>query len=187
MKNIQFFKESLKNIREVGTIFPSSKFVVEKMIAPINFEKKLTILELGSGSGVITKKLLEKISYDSQLICFETNKKFYEELKKINDKKMILINESAEKIKLHLDELKIEKVDYIVSSVPLVSLPKETTNKILSISVEILGKSGKLIQLQYTKLLEKRLRNHYNQIDIQFTPKYYLPAFIYTCYNQKPL
>ena len=187
MKNIQFFKESLKNIKEVGTIFPSSKSVVEKMVAPINFEKKLTILELGSGSGVITKKLLGKISCDSQLICFETNKKFYQELKKINDKKMILINESAEKMKSYLDEFEIEKVDYIVSSVPLVSLPKETTNKILSISVEILGESGKLIQLQYTKLLDKRLKSHYNQIDIQFTLKYYLPAFIYTCHNQKPL
>ena len=187
MKNIQFFKESLKNLKEVGTIFPSSKSVVKKMVAPINFEKKLTILELGSGSGVITKKLLEKISCDSQLICFETNKKFYQELKKINDKKMILINESAEKMKQYLDEFEIEKVDYIVSSVPLVSLPKETTNKILSISVEILGISGKLIQLQYTKLLDKRLKSYVNQIDIQFTPKNYLPAFIYTCYNQKSL
>ena len=187
MKNIEFFKESLKNLKEVGTIFPSSKFVVEKMVAPIIFDKKLTILELGSGSGVITKELLEKMSCDSQLICFETNKKFYQELKKINDKKMVLINKSAEKMKLYLDEFEIEKVNYIVSSVPLVSLPKEIANKILSVSVEILGTSGKLIQLQYTKLLDKKLKSYYNQIDIQFTPKYYLPAFIYTCHNQKPL
>ena len=187
MKNIQFIKESLKNIKKVGTVLPSSKFIVEKMVAPINFEKKLIILELGSGSGVITKKLLEKMSCDSQLICFETNKKFYQELKKINNKKMVLINKSAEKMKQHLDKFEIEKVDYIVSSVPLVSLSKETTNKILSVSVEILGKSGKLIQLQYTKLLDKKLKSYYNQIDIQFTPKYYLPAFIYTCHNQKPL
>ena len=187
MKNVHFIKESLKNIKEVGTILPSSKFVVEKMVAPINFKKKLTILELGSGSGVITKELLEKMSCDSQLICFETNKKFYQELKKINDKKMILINESAEKMKSYLDEFEIKKIDYIVSSVPLVSLPKKKTNKILSVSVEILGKSGKLIQLQYTKLLDKKLKSYYNQIDIQFTSKNYLPAFIYTCYNLKPL
>ena len=187
MKKIQFIKESLRNIKEVGTILPSSKYVVAKMIAPINFRKKLTILELGSGSGVITKKLLEKMSSDSQLICFETNKKFYQELKQINNEKMILINESAEKMKLYLKEFKIEKVDYIVSSVPLAILPKEKTHKILSISVEKLGESGKLIQLQYSKLLDKKLQSYYNNIDIQFTPSYYLPAFIYTCNNQKPL
>ena len=61
MKNIQFIKESLKSLKEVGTILPSSKFVIEKMVEPINFEKKLTIFELGPGGGVITKKLLEKI------------------------------------------------------------------------------------------------------------------------------
>ena len=187
MKIIQFIKESLKNLKEVGTIFPSSKSVVKKMIEPINFKKKLIILELGPGSGVITKKLLEKISSDSQLICFETNKKFYQELKQINDEKMILINKSAEKMKSYLKESKIEKVDYIVSSVPLVTLPKEITHKILSLSVEILGKNGKLIQLQYSKLLDNRLKSYYNKIDIQFTARNYLPAFIYTCYNQEPL
>lgn len=187
MKYIEFIKESLKNIKKVGTVFPSSKHVVEKMVAPINFEEKLIILELGSGSGVITKRLLEKMSYNSKLLCFETNKKFYQELKKINDNKMILINQSAEKMKEYLDKYEIEKVDYIVSSVPLLTLPKEVTNKILSISVEILGESGQLIQLQYTKLLAKKLKSYYNQIYIQFTPKYYLPAFIYTCHNQKQL
>ena len=186
MRTIQFVKESLKSIKEVGTIFPSSKFVVEKMVAPINFGEKLTILELGSGHGVITKQLLEKMSSDSQLICFETNKKFYQELKKINDMKMILINESAEQMKSYLNEFKIDKVDYIVSSVPLVTLPKEITNKILSTSTEILGNEGKLIQLQYSKLSDKRLKSFYNKIDIEFTLKNYLPAFIYTCYNEKP-
>ena len=186
MKYIEFIKESLKNIKKVGTVFPSSRFVVEKMVAPINFEKKLIILELGSGSGVITKRLLEKMSCDSKLLCFETNKNFYQELKKINNNKMVLINQSAEKMKQYLDEHEIEKVDYIVSSVPLLSLPKETTNKILYVSAEILGKSGQLIQLQYTKLLTNKLKSYYSQIDIQFTPKYYLPAFIYICHNQKP-
>jgi len=186
MRTIQFVKESLKNLKEVGTIFPSSKFVVEKMVAPINFGEKLTILELGSGHGVITKQLLEKMSSDSQLICFETNKYFYQELKKINDMKMILINESAEQMKSYLNEFKIDKVDYIISSVPLVTLPKEITNKILSTSTEILGNEGKLIQLQYSKLSDKRLKKFYNKIDIEFTLKNYLPAFIYTCYNKKP-
>ena len=187
MKTIQFVKESLKSLKEVGTIFPSSKFVVEKMVAPINFGEKLTILELGSGHGVITKQLLEKMSSDSQLICFETNKSFYQELKKINDMKMILINESAEQMKSYLNEFKIDKVDYIVSSVPLVTLPKEITNKILSTSTEILGNEGKLIQLQYSKLSDNRLKSFYNKIDIEFTLKNYLPAFIYTCYNEKPI
>jgi phospholipid N-methyltransferase len=97
--------------------------------------------------------------------------------------KMILINESAEKMKLYLNEFKIDKVDYIVSSVPLVTLPKKMTNKILSTSRELLRKEGKLIQLQYSKLSDNKLKIYFNKIDIEFTLKNYLPAFIYTCYN----
>ena len=183
MKNIQFIKESLKNLKEVGTVFPSSKFVVSKMIKPINFEKDISILEFGSGTGVITKKILKKMTVRSKLICFETNESFQKELKQKFDGEITLINDSAENMKLHLNKLEITKVDYIISSIPLVTLPKKTTNNILLTSSETLGKNKKFVQLQYSKMMDKRLKKYFNQIDIKFTPKNYIPAFIYTCYN----
>ena len=183
MKNIQFIKESLKNLKEVGTLLPSSKFVVSKMIEPINFENDITILELGPGTGVITKEILKKMSKKSKLICFETNKSFLKELKGKISEEFTLINDSAENMKSHLNKLNITKVDYIISSVPLVTLQKEITNKILLSSSETLGKNKKFIQLQYSKLMDKRLEHYFNQIDITFTPINYIPAFIYTCYN----
>jgi len=184
MKNIQFIKESLKSIKEVGTVFPSSKFVVATMIEPINFEKDISILEFGSGTGVITKEILKNMTVRSKLICFETNESFQKELKQKFDEKITLINDSAENMKLHLNKLKITKVDYIISSIPLVTLPKKITNNILLTSSEILGKDKKFVQLQYSKMMDKRLKKYFNQIDIKFTPKNYIPAFIYTCYNQ---
>jgi phospholipid N-methyltransferase len=184
MKNIQFIKESLKSLKEVGTVLPSSKFVVSKMIEPINFEKDISILEFGSGTGVITKEILKKMTIRSKLICFETNESFQKELKQNFDGKITLINDSAENMKLHLNKLKITKVDYIISSIPLVTLPKKITNNILLTSSETLGKNKKFVQLQYSKMMDKRLKKYFNQIDVKFTPKNYIPAFIYTCYNQ---
>ena len=184
MKKIQFIKESLKSLKEVGTILPSSKGIINKMVEPIDFKNNITIIELGSGTGVITKKILNKMNSESNLICFETNKKFYNELKKIDDKKMTLLNDSAEMMESYLNENEIIKVDYIVSSVPLVTLPKKVTNNILEQSEKILNNHGYLIQLQYSKLLKKRLKKHFNTIDTKFTAAYYLPAFIYTCSNK---
>ena len=83
----------------------------------------------------------------------------------------------------HIEQLNIKKIDYIVSSVPLLTLPKQTTNKILLVSSKILDTNRKFIQLQYSKLLDKRLEKYFNKIDVNFTPKNYLPSFIYTCYN----
>tara|TARA_B110000116_G_scaffold117839_1_gene102196 strand:+ start:531 stop:1085 length:555 start_codon:yes stop_codon:yes gene_type:complete len=183
MKNIQFIKESLKNLKEVGTLLPSSKFVVSKMIEPINFKNDISILELGPGTGVITKEILKKMTSKSKLFCFETNKSFQNELKQKFKDEITLINDSAANMKFHLNKYKITKVDYIISSVPLVTLQRETTNKILATSAEVLGQKKRFVQLQYSKLLDKRLEQYFNQIDIKFTPKNYIPAFIYTCYN----
>jgi len=184
MKNIQFIKESLKSIKEVGAVLPSSKFVASKMIEAINFERDISILELGSGTGVITSQILKKMTVSSKLICFETNESFQKELKQKFDGKITLINDSAENMKLHLNKLKITKVDCIISSIPLVTLPKKITNNILLTSSGILGKDKKFVQLQYSKMMDKRLKKYFNQIDVKFTPKNYIPAFIYTCYNQ---
>ena len=79
---------------------------------------------------------------ESNLICFETNKKFYNELKKIDDKKMTLLNDSAEMMESYLNENEIIKVDYIVSSVPLVTLPKKVTR------IPVVSVSQKNITLQ---------------------------------------
>ena len=183
MKKIQFIKESLKSLQEVGTVLPSSKSVVDKMVDPIKFDKDIIIVELGSGTGVITKEILSRMSKKSKLICFETNSSFYKDLKEKFKDNIYLINDSAENMEQHIEQLNIKKIDYIVSSVPLLTLPKQTTNKILLVSSKILDTNRKFIQLQYSKLLDKRLEKYFNKIDVNFTPKNYLPSFIYTCYN----
>jgi len=144
-----------------------------KLAGQIDFKKY--------GNGV---EILENMTVRSKLICFETNESFQKELKQKFDRKITLINDSAENMKLHLNKLEITKVDYIISSIPLLTLQKNTTNNILLTSAEILGKNKKFVQLQHSKMMDKRLKKYFNQIDVKFTPKNYIPAFIYTCYNQ---
>ena len=66
-----------------GTIIPSSRFLVKKMLYEIDFSKADVIVELGPGNGVITKNILKKLHAKAVLICFEINDSFYNELQKI--------------------------------------------------------------------------------------------------------
>ena len=50
MDQVIFFREFLKNWREVGSITPSSRFLVEKMIECVDFDGTRTIVELGAGT-----------------------------------------------------------------------------------------------------------------------------------------
>ena len=68
---INFLKEALKNINTLGTVTPSSRFLSKRMLKEINFLKADVIVELGPGTGAITKYILENLSPKATLICFE--------------------------------------------------------------------------------------------------------------------
>lgn len=59
---INFFVESLKNLKTIGAVVPCFLVSVRKMIDPIDFSKAETIVELGGGTGAVTEeKILEAV------------------------------------------------------------------------------------------------------------------------------
>ena len=66
----------IRNFKTTGTITPSSKKLVERLLAPIDFSETLLIAELGPGNGCITKALLERMNKESILLCLEVNQDF---------------------------------------------------------------------------------------------------------------
>ncbi len=181
-KKSNFFTEFLKERRTVGAISPSSRFLMKKMVEPIDFDQADVLVELGPGNGVFTKGILERMKPDAKLFCFELSRNFYEHIKStIQDDRLILINDSAEKLEEYLQREGIHKVDYIVSSLPLAVIPKEVTQKVLDICVKTLDESGKYIQFQYSLNAKKLLQSKFSDVKHKFTPVNFPPAFVYQC------
>lgn len=165
-----------------GAIAPSSRFLVEKMLEEINFSSVDVIIELGPGNGKITKKILEKLNPNAQLICFEINDFFYQELQKINHPQLKVLKASAENILEELEKLGYDKTCHIVSSLPLTNLPKELSNTILQNSYECLQDNGTFIQFQYSLTYFKKLKKVFKEsISLDFELLNIPPAFIYRC------
>ncbi|WP_373942032.1 hypothetical protein OEG92_01170 [Polaribacter sejongensis] len=99
---INFLKESIKNLKTLGTVTPSSRFLAERMLKKIDFSKVEVLVEFGPGNGAITKLILEKLPINATLICFEINDCFYNELSEIKNKQLIVVKSSAEKIEEEL-------------------------------------------------------------------------------------
>lgn len=183
-KQTKFIKEFFREKKQVGAIAPSSKFLMRKMLKPIDFTAAKCIVELGPGNGVFTKGLLNKMSADCQLFSFELNETFYNHMNAdINDHRLTLLNESAEKIGEVLKENGIEKADYIVSSLPLAVIPTPIKNAILDSAKSYLAENGKYIQFQYTLNAKKLLEERFSEVKIDFTPVNIPPAFVYRCSN----
>jgi len=184
MNNIDIFIESVKNPQIIGAWAFSSKHVVKKMVKPIRFAEARCIVELGAGNGCITRALLRRMKPDTQLLSFEINKKFYRmTAARLRDSRLRLINDSAENMLPYIYESGFAYADYIVSSVPLVSLPKRIRENILNSVLATLKPNGLFIQLSYSTILRKKIERIFGRknVKIDFTPFNFPPAFIYVC------
>jgi phospholipid N-methyltransferase len=182
LPNKSFFLRFLREKKMIGAISPSSSFLTNKMLENIDFDSAKVFIEIGPGTGVFTKKIVSRMHAESVFLVFELNNEFHQELQtNIVDKRVVLINDSAEKLQDYLDQFNIPNVDVIISSLPLSNFYQRFTLKILRIFKSCLNESGKFIQFQYS-LKQKRELNHvFSNVNVSFTLLNIPPAFIYTC------
>ena len=181
-EKILFFSTFIKYPKEIGSVVPSSKFLINGILKNINFENARYIAEYGPGTGRITAEILKKARKDAKILCFEINKKFCDYLKKnIKDKRVMVINDSAENIKKYLKRFGIPKIDYIVSSLPFSLIPDEKKCIIIEETKNMLNSNGKFVLYQNLNRLKKHLYNYFPEISVKFVPLNIPPSFIYVC------
>ncbi len=130
-ENIQFLQAFLKNPGKVGSIAPSSTDLALKMLEGITPDENNIILELGVGTGAITKYIQDIVPNDKSYLGIELDRNLVKSLKtKFPNLKMVRGN-ACELEKIH-QKTGLGKVNYIISCLPFVSIPNETGEKILS-------------------------------------------------------
>jgi phosphatidylethanolamine/phosphatidyl-N-methylethanolamine N-methyltransferase len=177
-----FLKEFFKDRKMVGAVSPSTKFLAEKMLASIDFDKAKGLVELGPGTGVFTKLIIERMREDAKLLVFELNDEFYADLAaRIDDPRVQIIHDSAENISKYLPEEEHGNQDAVISSLPLMVFPDELRKNVVEAGYNCLKPTGTYVQFQYSLQSKKFLETIYKSVKITFTIKNFPPAFVYTC------
>jgi len=175
-----FIKQFFKDRQMVGAVSPSTRFLGERMMENIDFEKSKLLIELGPGTGVFTDILIDRMHKDAKLLVFELNDQFYASLSaRIDDPRVQIIHDSAEFLNKYTENG--EKMDAIISSLPLMIFPEELRNNVVQASYDILKPKGKYVQFQYSLQSKKLLESVYKKVTVKFTIKNFPPAFVYTC------
>ena len=125
-----FLKQFILNPLQNASITPSSKKSSRAMLAGIDFSKIQTVVELGPGLGCFTEELLNQVQPGTNVILIEIQKDYIQILEKKYGDRVTIINKSAENLNDILSDLGIEKVDLIISGLPI-SLPKQIFTNIL--------------------------------------------------------
>jgi phosphatidylethanolamine/phosphatidyl-N-methylethanolamine N-methyltransferase len=145
--NISFLSQFLRNPKEIGSIIPSSPLLGKTMAGFVPHKDDRFVVELGPGTGPITKALTKIGLNESNLFCLEMSEPMVKHLKKRFPKLNIAQGDASE-LNLLLGD-KAGKVDTIVSSLPLRSIPKEIVDKIVEEMSRCLAKDGTVIQFTY--------------------------------------
>lgn len=179
---LKFFRVAIKSLKTSGTITPSSRFLVKKMLSNIDFSSANVLVELGPGNGAITRKILKNLHKEAILVCFEINDTFYRQLQLIDHPQLIVLNVSAEYVMEELEKLGHKNSNHIISSLPLTNIPDKVSEKILQDAFTLLKTDGTFIQYQYTLTYFKKLKKVFREsISLSFEILNIPPAFIYTC------
>lgn len=178
MNSMKFFAEGIKNLRTVGTLARSSKFVCREMVNQVDFSKVRNVVELGAGDGVITKHILRKMSQNSRLLTFEVNPLFCEKVNEIKDKRMRVVQDSAEHLGKYLKEEGIEEIDCVISAIPFVSLPDELAYRIVEACHQHMKAGAPYVQIHYSLLMKKMYQKIFGNVDVNWVPLNIPPAFV---------
>lgn len=175
-----FLGTSLKNIHKTGTVHPSSRFLIRKMLQDIDFRKPLFMVEFGPGQGCITEEILKRMQPGSRLICFELNRAFQKHLQKKfkADARIKIIHGNALDFGLVINS---EPVDAFISGLPISLMKQSDLDKLLHAVSASLTPDGKFVQFQYSPHRLSSVRKYFSKVRVRFTFRNVPPAFIYSC------
>ena len=129
-ENFQFLQAFLKNPLKVGAIAPSSPELAAKMIEGIEPDEDNVVLELGVGTGAITKFLQSRILDSKSYLGIELDKDLVKTLNRNYPNLEIISGNACDAYTIHKKSA-LGKVRYIICCLPFVSLPNEVGEKIL--------------------------------------------------------
>lgn len=179
---ILFFLSFVKSPKEISSLLPSSRFIVNEILKNIDFSTSKCIVEYGSGTGSITTEILKRASKDTKVLCFEINDAFCNYLKKkIKDKRLLVINDDAANIARHIKKYNLPKVDCVISTLPFSTLGPTKKYTIMKETKKALKNKGKYISFRYFPHFERYLHKYFSKIYFKFIALNLPPSLVYVC------
>lgn len=147
-EEIRFFKGWMDGPKSVGAICPTSSVTAKRMASVINPSSGLPVLELGPGTGVITKAILERGIAPENLVSIEYSTDFYQSLIKAYEG-VHFINGDAFDLDKTLGGMKSVIFDSVISAIPMLSFPMESRIALLEDLLDRMPAGRPVIQITY--------------------------------------
>jgi len=177
-----FARNFLRHPRMLGSIVPSSRFLIRRLLAPIDWSQARVIVEYGPGVGVVTWQILRNMRPDAVLIAIETNPEFVAFLRSaIADVRLIVVEGPADKIVEVLRDSGHAGADYIISGIPFSTMAPDVRERTLRCTNIALAPGGVFLVFQFSTRVLRDLRRTFRDVRRRFEFLNVLPAHLFIC------
>gem|GEM_PF-356377 len=146
--NLQFILQWVQSPLRTGSVVPSGRYLANAMAGQVDLARPGSIVELGGGTGTVTRALLLAGASPDRLIIIEREKRFYERLV-AHFPGVRIVHGDAVHLRQILADAGIDEVNAIVSGLPLLSMPFSVKEAILRQSFELIADGGVFLQFSY--------------------------------------
>lgn len=177
-----FLKNFLKHPKMLGSIVPSSPFLMNRLLNRIDWNEAGSVVEFGPGVGNFTTEILKRMRPDARLTVIELNYDFVVWLRStIRDPRLHVAHGSAAAVQSILPRVGCKHIDYAISGIPFSTIPTDVRFRIVEETHRSLGPNGQFMVYQFSRAIHPALARVFRQVDEEFEPFNILPARLFYC------
>jgi phospholipid N-methyltransferase len=182
-----FFEGFVRHPVMVGSIIPSSRFTIAKMLAPVRWDECRLFVEYGPGVGTFCRPVLDRLRRDGTLLVIDTNPLYIDYLRAtITDSRFIAVLGSAADVEEIVRAHGHDHADFVLSGLPFSTLPDGTGPAIAAATARVLRPGGAFLVYQFTAKARVFMERHFKRIDSGFELWNVLPCFLFWGWKDEP-
>jgi len=183
-EGITFFNGFLRHPQQVGSIIPSSRFLIQRIIDIADVASAQCIVELGPGTGRTTRAILKVMPPDARLLAIEINSHFLPALQQIQDPRLIIHNGDAYDLTEIIAAHQLVAPDIVISGIPFSTMHEHFGLAIINSIAQALAVGGRFVAYQFRNRVETLGRMVFGPAQVKFELRNIPPIRIY-CWKKE--
>jgi len=175
-----FFKKFMYSPTSVGSVVPSSRYLVSTMVSWVDWQHVNRVAELGAGTGVITHSINEFRHPGSHFYCFERDQCMRADLE-----------QRFQNVEFHQDAFSLRDIvtpgnglDCVISGLPFANFRPAEREQLLNDVYACLNPGGIFLAFQYSRVLQPYLVAVYGKFESRLVWANFPPAFVFLCQKE---
>jgi phospholipid N-methyltransferase len=178
-EHVLFLRGFLQHPQQVGSVIPSSRFLERRVVDLADVRACRTVVELGSGTGGITRAILRAMRANATLLSIEINPEFHAFLRRIRDPRLVFHLGSAVELREVMRRHGLTQADAVISGIPFSTMDGVSASRIPEAIASELAPGGRFVAYQVRRRIESLCRPHLGEAHVAIELLNIPPIWVY--------